>query len=360
MSSGAEPRTSKRPARPGGRATPGQALDRAQRVAARAGNAIDLAALERAPRDLARRPFAGDRDLEPLGLGRQPIDDFGRLTGDDLLVLLAQIEAFGEHEHVVATGGQIFELETPLRVREHALLGSIGRAHHDFSARERSVGGRDPYAALEIAGRGLLLGFDLGSRFRRRRGLERELVLEIDLDGDRFAVARRRLEHELEHRRYCGFVETMAGGLHHLGSRHLAARVDRDLQDDVGFEPRLFGFGRVRRVLEVHDFRHHDLRRRGARIRRSGPRDRTRAAAWHRALSPIRRRRFCRRRLRSAGLRPKERRTERQGEPDNPHESPNSETRELVCSAAIRQVTRSGWHHKQETPCRDRSRLGRC
>ena len=71
----------------------GQALDRAQRVAAGAGDAVDFAPFDHAARDLARRPFADHDHFEALAFGRDAVGDFGFLTADDFFVIFGGAKA---------------------------------------------------------------------------------------------------------------------------------------------------------------------------------------------------------------------------------------------------------------------------
>ena len=274
----------------------GQALDRTQRVAAGAGDALDLAALDHAARDLARRTFADHRDLELTGvrfLRRDAVGDLGLLAGHDLFFLLGGVEPGGGDADAVVARGNAHHGPAALAVGLNAPGGPVRPGHDHFGARERNVRLDDADLALQIAD--LLLGRSRCRRDARSRrdglgGLQGEVVLVENLNLRRLPVHGRGLEHELEHRCLRRFVEAVAGRLHYLGRRHLAGGVDRQLEHGVPFETRLLRFGRIRRVLEMNQLRHHDRRllwRRLLLVRLRGAHDGTRSAARDRSLSTL-------------------------------------------------------------------------
>src|SRR5690606_34092305 len=99
-----------------------QALERAQSITARAGDAIDLATLDRPPRHFARRAFAFDDDLDARRLRAHAIDDLGGLADDDLLVARDFPEPGRRDANAVAAGRRLVEAKPPFGVRRDAEL----------------------------------------------------------------------------------------------------------------------------------------------------------------------------------------------------------------------------------------------
>ena len=238
-----------------------QALERAQRVAAGARDAVDFAAVDRTPRDFTRWAFAFDHDLEAGGFRRNSVDEVGGFAGNHVFLARELAKARGGDAHADSPGAHVVETKAAFAVGQNPAFPAIGQGDGDLDPGQRFIVPTDLERAAELARGG-------GRRLRghRRHGLQRERVPVQDLSRDGLAASRRWPELELERRLARRFVEAVAGGLVDFRSGDVALSVDRQLEHDVALEPCLLCCWWIRRVLELGERRRDDLqlfRRRG-------------------------------------------------------------------------------------------------
>jgi hypothetical protein len=128
-----------------------QALQRAQRVAARAGNAGDLTPLERATCDLTRRTLTLDSDFDAFRYGRQTVLHVTGFTGHDVFFALEIVEARGFDGHLVLAGRKARKLEGAVGRRRCAELLALRCLHDDLGAGKRSIRTLDEELAFQVA-----------------------------------------------------------------------------------------------------------------------------------------------------------------------------------------------------------------
>src|SRR5207248_5214054 len=125
----------------------GQILQRAQRVAVRAGDARDLFHRQLTFRDLARRAIAFDDDVDRFALELRAVDDLRGEAEGDLFFGAKRGEAGGRDLHGVLLRRQIDETKVSLRVGRSARRRAVRTGDRDGCTRERLTR-RDENAAL--------------------------------------------------------------------------------------------------------------------------------------------------------------------------------------------------------------------
>jgi hypothetical protein len=249
-----------------------QALQRAQSVTARARNAIDLAALDRAARHLARGALTLDDDLEPGRLGGEPQRHVGFDAGAHVFRGIDGVEPLERDPHAVRAGQELRGLPAAFPVGGELLLLAVGPHQHHLGADHRRFRLREAQAPAQDAARR-----HLGHRALHHLELE-HVAVEL-LGGDRLAVFRGGGIAEPEGRLARGLVEAVTHRLRNLHVRDAAVAIDRELQDDGRFEAGGDCLGRVARLGELEQLRllDHGL---GRFLRRLD--DRARVAGRHR------------------------------------------------------------------------------